>query len=49
MFADLAATKQYRISRSGYYQQHTSHDAEEAGQILGLLSGRSATDPARAS
>ena len=37
MFADLAATKQYRISRVGYYQQHTSHDAEEAQEIMGLL------------
>ena len=46
MFADLAATKQYRISRVGYYQQHTSHDAEEALEIMGLLNGCSATTPA---
>jgi allantoin racemase len=49
MFADLAATKQYRISRVGYYQQHTSHDAEEALEIMGLLSGRSAPTSGRTS
>lgn len=43
MFADLNATKQYRISRTGYYQQHAAHDAGEAGEILELLSARSAT------
>jgi allantoin racemase len=43
MFADLNATKQYRISRAGYYQQHTAHDAVEATEILGLLTARSAT------
>jgi hypothetical protein len=49
MFADLASTKQYRISRSGYYQQHTSHDAEEAGEIMGLLSVRSSSSAAASS
>ena len=46
MFADLAATKQYRISRAGYYQQHASHDADEAHEIMDLLGGRSATTSA---
>ncbi|HTH05056.1 MAG TPA: aspartate/glutamate racemase family protein, partial [Ilumatobacteraceae bacterium] len=45
MFADLNATKQYRISRVGYYQQHTSHDADEAAEIMELLTGHSATKP----
>ena len=39
------ATKQYRISRVGYYQQHTSHDADEAAEIMELLTGHSATKP----
>ena len=43
MFADLNATKQYRISRAGYYQQHTSHDADEAAEITQMLTGHSAT------
>jgi len=43
MFADLNATKQYRISRTGYYQQHAAHDADEAGEILALLTDRPAT------
>jgi len=45
MFADLNATKQYRISRVGYYQQHTRHDTDEAAEIMGLLTGHSATKP----
>jgi allantoin racemase len=49
MFADLDATKQYRISRVGYYQQHTSHDAGEAAEIMELLTGHSATKPSVAS
>ena len=43
MFADLNATGQYRISRSGYYQQHASHDVAEAGDILELLTEHPAT------
>ena len=43
MFADLNATKQYRISRTGYYQQHASHDVAEADEILALLTERPAT------
>lgn len=43
MFADLNATGQYRISRSGYYQQHTQHDVAEAGEILELLTAQPAT------
>ena len=46
MFADLNSTKQYRIARTGYYQQHAAHDAAEAAEILGILTGRSATNPA---
>ena len=42
MFADLNATGQYRISRTGFYQQHVTHDRDEAGEIMTLLSGRSA-------
>jgi len=45
MFADLHATKQYRISRVGYYQQHAAHDAAEAGEIFDVLTARSATRP----
>jgi hypothetical protein len=44
MFADLNSTKQYRISRTGYYQQHAAHDVDEAAEILGVLTGRSATE-----
>ena len=44
-FADLNATKQYRISRVGYYQQHTSHDTDEAAEIMELLTDHSATKP----
>jgi allantoin racemase len=43
MFADLNATKQYRISRTGYYQQHASHDVAEADEILALLTEHPAT------
>ncbi len=42
MFADLNATGQYRISRTGFYQQHVTHDRDEAAEIMTLLSGRSA-------
>jgi allantoin racemase len=42
MFADLHATGQYRISRTGYYQQHYAHDADEAAEIAALLDGRPA-------
>ena len=37
LFADLRAVGQYRISRSGYYQQHAQHDPAEAETILALL------------
>jgi allantoin racemase len=43
MFADLNATRQYRISRSGYYQRHEAHDGAEAAEITALLTARSAT------
>lgn len=43
MFADLHATGQYRISRSGYYQQHSQHDAAEAGVVRDLLTAQPAT------
>jgi allantoin racemase len=39
LFADLQAAGQYRISRSGYYQQHAQHDRAEAAAILALLDG----------
>jgi allantoin racemase len=39
LFADLNLAGQYRISRSGYYQQHGQHDQAEAAQILALLDG----------
>ena len=47
MFADLDATKQYRISRVGYYQQHTSHDADEAAEIMSSSSAGALRDTAR--
>ncbi len=37
LFADLHAAGQYRISRSGYYQQHGQHNQAEAAEILALL------------
>lgn len=43
MFADLNATKQYRISRAGYYQRHEQFDPVEAAEIRGLLTDRSPT------
>lgn len=43
MFADLRATKQYRISRTGYYQRHEAFDPVEAAEIRALLSDRSPT------
>jgi allantoin racemase len=49
MFADLNATKQYRISRTGYYQQHASHDADEAAEIMSMLTEHSPTTPLVAS
>ena len=33
----------HRISRTGYYQQHVAHDADEAAEIMTLLTGRSST------
>lgn len=43
MFADLNAAGQYRISRSGYYQQHASHNPAEADEIMELLTAEPAT------
>ena len=43
MMADLNAPGQYRIARTGYYQQHAAHDAAEAAEILADLTTRSAT------
>lgn len=43
MFADLSATKQYRISRVGYYQRHEAFDPAEAAEIRGLLTDRPPT------
>lgn len=37
MLADLRSVGQYRISRRGYYQQHRQHDAQEAAEVLALL------------
>ena len=42
--ADLRAVGQYRMSRSGYYQQHAQHDPEEARDVLdNYLRARSAS------
>jgi allantoin racemase len=43
MFADLHATKQYRISRVGYYQRHEAFDPVEAAEIRSMLTDRSPT------
>jgi allantoin racemase len=48
MFADLRATKQYRISRVGYYQRHEAFDPVEAAEIRALLTDRSPTKAAAA-
>jgi allantoin racemase len=37
LFADLNAVGQYRISRRGYYQQHSQHSLAESEEILALL------------
>jgi allantoin racemase len=37
LLADLRAAGQYRISRTGYYQQHSQHDQAQAAQILAML------------
>lgn len=42
MFADLHSTRQYRISRAGYYGVHTSFDPGETKMIREMLSGRPA-------
>ncbi len=42
MFADLKATKQYRVSRDGYYGQLTTFDPGEPARIREMLSGRPA-------
>jgi allantoin racemase len=39
LLADLRAVGQYRISRRGYYQQHSAHDPVEAREVLDMLSG----------
>lgn len=43
LFADLHAAGQYRISRSGYYQQHGQHNQAEAAEIRALLDPSQAT------
>lgn len=42
MFADLRATRQYRISRDGYYGRLTTFDPDEPARTRELLSGRPA-------
>lgn len=42
LLADMRAAGQYRISRAGYYQQHSQHDPAEAAGILALLDGTDA-------
>jgi allantoin racemase len=37
LLADLREVGQYRMSRTGYYQQHAEHDAAEAASILTAL------------
>jgi len=37
LFADLNTTGQYRMSREGYYQQHTAHDRAEAAEVRRAL------------
>ena len=39
LFADLNLAGQYRISRTGYYQQHGQHDQAESAEIRALLDG----------
>jgi len=46
LFADLNLAGQYRISRSGYYQQHGQHDQAEAAQIRALLDGKAGQERA---
>jgi hypothetical protein len=46
LFADLNLAGQYRISRSGYYQQHGQHDQAEAAEIRALLDGKSGQERA---
>ena len=40
LFADLRATGQYRMSRTGYYQKHAAHSVEQAAAITALLTAR---------
>lgn len=40
LFADLQASGQYRISRTGYYQRHESHHPGQAADILARLTDR---------
>jgi allantoin racemase len=37
LLADLRAVGQYRVSRTGYYGRHESHDEHEAAEVLGML------------
>jgi allantoin racemase len=39
LLADLAAVGQYRISRTGYYEQHAQHDPVEAAEVRSFLEG----------
>jgi allantoin racemase len=47
LFAGLRAAGQYRISRTGYYQQHAQHDPEEAREVLDSLLATRAPEHAR--
>ena len=42
MFADLRASGQYRMSRTGYYQQHHVHDSAQAADVLARLTDHDA-------
>ena len=46
LFADLRAVGQYRISRTGYYQQHEQHDPAEAREVLDVYLGTAAVEGA---
>jgi allantoin racemase len=46
ILGDLHRLGQYRISRSGYYQQHAQHDAAEAQEVLAELMDGAATPAA---
>ena len=42
MFADLRASGQYRMSRTGYYQRHEDHDRAQAADVLARLTDHEA-------